>query len=308
MVVSGSRDARVAAIAAVQRGRVARWQLTAAGLGDGVIKRMVARGQLHREQRGVYAVGHRLETPLGRETAALLACTPGTLLAGRSAAVLWEIIAPQAGAPIELLIHGRETAEPAGAIVHRTRVLLPEDVRVHRGLPVTSPARALLDMADGVSVRTLERGLGEAFVKHLVSRTKLCERLHRAPGRHGAKVLLAILDAQAGPMLTRSEAEERFYALIKQAELPLPLVNAHIHGFEVDFYWPAERVAVEIDGFRFHRSRAAFERDRRKSAILTAHGISVLRPTWRQIVDEPVALVATLALTLARGVRPARQA
>ncbi len=299
--VSGPPGERMARVAEAQRGRISSRQLAAAGISRSTISRMVARGQLHREHRGVYAVGHRPATPLGRETAALLACAPGTLLASHSAGVLWEMIAPRAGLPIDLLIHGRETAHPVGTLVHRTRSLLPEDARVHRDLPVTSPARTLLDLADILTPRAVERALDEALVQRLVSRTKLAERLARAPGRRGAKVLRDLLDAQRGPTLTRSEAEERFYSLIRRAELPLPLVNAHVHGFEVDFYWPAERVAVEIDGFRFHGTRSAFERDRRKGAVLTAQGIAVLRPTWRQIVGEPIALVATVALTLGRA-------
>ena len=101
--------------------------------------------------------------------------------------------------------------------------------------------------------------------------------------------------------LTRSEAEERFLALIRQAGLPAPHINARLHGYEVDFYWPGERVVVEIDGFRWHGSRAAFERDRRKGAVLTAAGIMLIRATWEQIDGQPLSLVAVVAQTLARG-------
>ena len=101
-----------------------------------------------------------------------------------------------------------------------------------------------------------------------------------------------------GPTLTRSEAEERFLALVRAARLPPPECNTRIGPYEVDFLWRSERLVVEVDGYAFHSSRLAFERDRRRDADLQTQGYSVMRFTWRQIVQEPVALVACLAQRL----------
>jgi very-short-patch-repair endonuclease len=101
------------------------------------------------------------------------------------------------------------------------------------------------------------------------------------------------------PAFTRSEAERRLLALIRAAGLPPPRTNVHVGPYEVDFLWPAHRLVVEVDGFAFHSSRAAFERDRRRDADLQARGLRVTRVTWRQLEREPHAVVARLAAALA---------
>lgn len=114
--------------------------------------------------------------------------------------------------------------------------------------------------------------------------------------------LQALLERRGGPTLTRSEAEERFLALIRGATLPEPKVNARIHGYEVDFLWPG-RLVVEIDGFRFHSTRRAFEHDHRKDAVLRGAGLPVMRFTWSQLAHEPYAVVVQVVRGLvdARG-------
>jgi len=97
------------------------------------------------------------------------------------------------------------------------------------------------------------------------------------------------------PAFTRSEAERRLLDLIRAARLPVPQTNIRVAGHEVDFFWPTANLVVEVDGFAFHSTRAAFERDRVRDRELLAHGHRVLRVTWRQLVDETEALVASLA-------------
>jgi very-short-patch-repair endonuclease len=100
------------------------------------------------------------------------------------------------------------------------------------------------------------------------------------------------------PRLTRSEAERRLVKLVRAARLPLPVTNTRLAGWEVDAFWPRHRVVVEVDGYAYHGNRAAFERDRRKDAALVAAGYRVVRITWRQLADEPHAVVALLARLL----------
>lgn len=122
--------------------------------------------------------------------------------------------------------------------------------------------------------------------------------LSRASGLRGAPLLAGILERRRGPTVTRSEAEERFLSLIREAPLPPPEVNVTIRGYEVDFLWRKQRLVVEVDGYAYHGHRGAFERDRRKDAQLRAAGLSSMRVTWLQMKDEPYALIAHVAQAL----------
>jgi very-short-patch-repair endonuclease len=101
--------------------------------------------------------------------------------------------------------------------------------------------------------------------------------------------------------VTDSQAEEMFFALMRDAQLPEPEVHAPIHGYTVDFLWRAQRLVVEVDGYKYHSSRVAVERDSKKSAKLTAAGLHVMRVTWRQMTDEPYAVIVRVAQALARA-------
>src|SRR5690606_15773158 len=107
-------------------------------------------------------------------------------------------------------------------------------------------------------------------------------------GRPGTRRLLQAMGER--PRLTRSEAEERFLVLIREARLPRPDANTMVGGHEVDFLWPEHGLIVEIDGFAFHSSRRSFERDRLRDAELTAAGLRVVRITWRQLTGQPLAV------------------
>ena len=122
--------------------------------------------------------------------------------------------------------------------------------------------------------------------------------LRRASSLRGAPLLAGILERRRGPTVTRSEAEERFLSLIREALLPPPEVNVSIHGYEVDFLWRTQRLVVEVDGYAYHGNRGAFERDRRKDAKLRAAGLSSMRVTWLQMQDESYALIAHVAQAL----------
>jgi len=294
--VRGGRDRRIAAIAAAQRGRVSRRQLLAAGVSASTIQRMVVRAMLHPLHGGVYAVGHLAPVELGAETAALLACPDGAVLSHRTAAALWKL-RPPIGGDVHVTI-GEKQGQRAGIHTHRTRRLDPQDIRTYELLPVTSPARTVLDLANLERVREVERALEEGIVRRILRVSDVEDVLSRASGLHGAPVLAGILERRRGPTVTRSEAEERFLALIRDALLPVPEVNVSIHGYEVDFLWRAQRLVVEVDGYAYHGNRGAFERDRRKDAQLHAAGLSTMRVTWLQMQDEPYALVAHVAQAL----------
>jgi very-short-patch-repair endonuclease len=210
--------------------------------------------------------------------AALLAT--GGALSHHSAALVWGFRPPHDGPVHVTTTRGARTR--AGVKVHRSHSL---NAAVHNGLTLTTPARTLQDLAPVLTSADLERAAEEAVIRGLVKQ-------HELPRR-------CALTTE--PQLTRSEAERRLQRLIKAARLPRPVTNTRVAGWEVDALWPAQRLVVEVDGYAYHGNRAAFERDRRKDAQLTAAGYTVIRITWRQLKDEPLAVVALLA----RLLRPA---
>jgi very-short-patch-repair endonuclease len=262
-------DRAIVALAARQHGIVTTAQLLDAGLGRRAIARRVARGWLVPQYRGVHQVGP-VAGPRGREMAAVLACGDGAALSHQSAAAIWGIGPPHRG-EVHVTVT-RDVRSRQGIRVHRSLSL---DAAVKDGLPLTDPARTLRDLARTISRAELDRAQEQAHVLGLV-----------------------IPDDAGEPEFTRSEAERRLKALCRASGLPLPKMNARVAGWEVDAFWPAHRLVVEIDGYKYHRSRHAFERDRRKDAALTAALYRVVRVTWRQLVNEPFAVVALLAALL----------
>ena len=297
--VAETGDRAVARVAAAQHGVVTRAQLEAIGFGRGAIAHRLAQARLHRLHRGVYLVGHPVAPPLARELAALLACGPGAVLSHRTAGELWGLLpAGEGNREVDITVVGRNPRHP-GIRVHRVRRLEARHLMARRGIPVTAPARTLLDLADVLPPRALERAVDEAQVSRRVRHEDLLAVLAEANGRHGAPALRAVLEREGGPAITRSEAEERLLALLRRAGLPPPRVNVRLAGHEVDLFWPDQGVVIEIDGYAFHSSRAAFERDRVRDAQLQAIGLRVMRVTWRQIVAEPEALLVRIAQLLA---------
>ncbi len=290
-VVSGRREARIGAVAAQQRGRITRRQLLAIGVADRAIYRLVASGYLRREHCGVYAVGHTAPASLAEETAALLACRDGAVLSHFTAARLWKILLR--GDSVHVTVPGQHAPRLRGVHVHKTKWLAPGAVCFVDHLPVSSPARTLHDIASGLSRRELERAVDEAIQLGLVQQRVLLHvggRLAQAAARHSAS-----------KGVTRSELERRFRRLIDDAGLPQPRSNVRLHGYEVDFYWPAHGLVVEVDGYQWHRTRPKFEHDAAKGAALVAGGLALIRFTWRQMEDRPLAVAARLAQAIARA-------
>jgi hypothetical protein len=305
--VSGRRDERIAAVAGYQRGRVSRAQMIAAGVSDDTVDRLIARGQLHREHRSVYAVGHSAPTPLAAETAAVLACGENAVLSHRTAAVIHRLI-PHGDNEIHVTIRGRHGPRPTGVHVHRTRTLNRAEVAVVEQLPVTSPLRTIFDLAGTADLATTERAVEEAITQHMVTESALRAQATDARGRRAATRITAILDAYDEPGITKSKAERRFRRLLRAGELPPPRTNFPFHGHSLDCYWPDLGVVVEVQGYKFHSSRKKFEHDTRKAAKLAAAGLSVSYVTWLQMENEPFAVVARTAQALAMAAAARRAA
>jgi very-short-patch-repair endonuclease len=275
---------------------MSRSQLRALGLDRHAVRRRVASGALHEVFPGVYALGHPGLTDLGRVRGALLCIGSDALLGHRTAAA--ELgMCDRPGGVIDLVVVGRGAAHRRGLRVHRTRWLPDAHRTRRRGLPLTSAARTLLDLACA-GTADLEQLTAVALRRHLTSEAEL-RRMAEAPGRGGGTALLALLDGGSGPAFARSEAEHRLLSLVRDAGLPPPRVNAIVTGLEVDFLWAAERLVVEVDGWAFHASRGAVERDHLRDEVLGGAGYLVRRVTWRRLTDRPTAVAAMIARELA---------
>lgn len=292
-------DARLAARAARQRGLVTRAQARSLGLSDGAIDERLRRGALHRVQRGVFLVGHAVPPAFAAELAAVLTCGPGTLVARASALTLWSLpFASEEHAPVDVLVVGRKARTRDGLRTRRCATLARQDATRRHGVPVTAVARTVVDLAGDLGVRELEELVNEVQVRRLASLAALQQALDRGGPRQGAGVLRRIL-AEPDRGVTRSRAERRLRTLLRSAGLPAPNTNARVGAYEADMLWSRERLIVEFDGFAAHGTRRAFERDRRRDARLQVAGYRVVRVTWRQLQEEPVAVVARLAVLLA---------
>lgn len=298
---TGSSEGRIAAITARQHGVVTRAQLVEVGLTPDAIDGRVRSKRLRPLHRGVYVPGSLvgpLLPPRAREMAAVLACGPGATVSHGSAASLWSITPERGdGLPVHVTVPGDRTRP--GIRVHRVRTLAAEETAVLDGIPVTTPARTLLDLAAHLRARDLEQAIARAERLDLTDARELLALLERRRPRRGVRLLRSLIGEGGRPALTRSAAEERFLGLTRQGKLPVPEANARVAGFEVDFLWRSEAVAVEVDGFAYHSSRRTFESDRQRDAELAARGIQVVRVTWRQITGEPHAVLVRLARTLA---------
>jgi very-short-patch-repair endonuclease len=296
--VEGTGDHEVARVAGAQRGVITATQLAAAGLSRHAVAHRLRTGRLHRLSTGIYLVGRASLEPLAAETAVVLSFDGDAVVSHASAAAVWGLIeSPPALVTVTLV--GCPGRTRPRALVHHTSDLDPRDVRFCRGLPVTAPARTLLDFASITPDGELERAVAEARVQRLLRPGDLEDVLQRTPRRKGSRRLRAMLAAERDPAFTRRAAERRLLGLLRASQLPDPVVNGRVLGHEVDFHWPAQRLVVETDGHQFHGHRRAFERDRRRDQQLVAAGWRVMRITWRQLTTEPLAVLARLAMALA---------
>ena len=276
----------IARIAAAQLGLVALWQLEGLGMDRSAAAKRVAAGRLHRIHQGVYAVGHRLLPRLGPYMAAALACGPEALISHRSAASLWGLRADSRGR-IDVTAPGRRGRIPVGIDAHRHGSLRAADRGEVDGVPCTSVARTLLDLAAVVTPRELRNAITQAEVRRLFDLTAVRELIGRSRRRRGVERLRqAVAAHDPRDELARKELERRFLALCRRVELPPPEVNAPLLvdsvQIEADFLWREARLIVEADSHRYHRIASAFENDRRRDQRLTVAGWRVIRCTWRR--------------------------
>lgn len=297
---SSSRFAEriIGALACRQHGVVARWQLLDAGVTAHQIDWRLRSGRLHEVHRGVFLVGHAVPPPLAVEQAALLACGENAVLSHRSAANLWKLLPYPASAPAWITVPPERRVVRSRVHVRRA-AMRRNDVRERDGLSLTSPPRTLLDLSVLLDEAELESVVAEAQYRRFASETELKAQLEGNEGKRGVAKLRRVLDLPGGPQRTRSRGERAMLRFLRRAGVTAFETNAWIHGYEVDFLWRDANVAVELDGWDGHSGRIAFERDRLKTARLSAHGLTVIPVTGRQLRHDPAGVVERLRQALA---------
>jgi hypothetical protein len=262
-------------------------ELRDCGLSRKEVARRARNGWLHRVHRGVYAVGHRNPPLEGRFLAAVKACGPEAVLSHRSAAALWGILEWEERHP-EVTVPQGLTRAHEGIRVHRSRHLDGRDRTHYQGIPITTAARTVADLAAHLPSNGVRRLVRRALALRLASVRELLELVERLAPRPGTSKLRRVI--AAGPSPTRTDLEDMVLDLILRGGLAHPDVNVPIivNGRRIvpDFRWPEQRLIVEADSVQWHGSRLAREDDAERQAWLEAAGERVLRVTWHQAVSQ----------------------
>ena len=225
--------------------------------------------------------------------AAVIASGPGAVVSHRSAARLHEL-RNYGYTKIDVTVPRRSCREHEGVLVHCSTTLTDPDVTVVNNIPATTVDRTLLDLGDVITPRQLERAFDQAEILQVLDARAINDQLARNPTRRGAKSVKHLLKTHyIGSTPTDNDFEDAFLALTRDLGLPDPTAQFYIDPgdgeppIKADFAWPDRKIVVETDGHRTHRTRNAFETDRRRDQRLTAAGWTVIRTTWRQLNQRP---------------------
>ena len=276
----------ITGIANRSHGVVARDELLAAKITARQIERRLGKGALIPEFDGVYRVGHRAPSVEARYMAAVKACGKGAVLRGRAAAYLWGLIKgpiprPEVLTPTERRVKGIRTT--------RSRDIDRRDVIKCRGIPVTTVARTVVDLAADSTPGELARFFHEGAVRYRLKPHHVEAVLKRRPNSKGAKTLRRVMNGDERVLL--SELERGFIALLREHNLPLPKTNIPRGGHWVDCHWDEYKLTVELDSYRFHSTRQAWEQDQRRERKARARG-EYRRYVWGDVFEEPAATAA----------------
>jgi hypothetical protein len=281
-------------LASRSHGVVTRRELVDAGLTPEQVKKRLRKGMLTSIHRGVYRVGHVAPSIEARYLAAVKACGDNALLAGRAAAHLWRLIKRSPPQPEVLTPNDRRIP---GVRVHRARRTELTDAGRCRGIPVTTVPRTLVDLASSLPEAALARACHEAGVLYRTTPAQVDAVLERLPNARGRAKLVRVLHGDVPVTLSRLEA--RFLELLGETGLPLPVTNRVAGGHRVDCRWPQHRLTVELDSYRYHQSRRAWEQDRRREREARARGDEFRRYTWGDVFEQPPLMLAELKALLA---------
>src|SRR3954470_23628809 len=271
------KSAHAWALARRQHWVVSRQQLLAIGYTSEAIDVRPEDARLHRVFAGGYAAGRPHLTRDGYLLAAVLACGAGAGLSDYSAAELYEMMKRRPG-PVHVSVLAPRAPRVPGIEVHRRRRF---DVRIHKGIPTTSPICTLIDISRGLADARRERAINEAVNLDLIDLDEL-----RSAARGRSSAIVRLLDRD-NFVVTDTILEQRFLRIVRRAGLPLPETQRHLAGGRVDFHWPELGLIVESDSLRFHRTPFQQRSDTRRDQTHFKTKLRTLRFTHWQICREP---------------------
>ena len=275
-------------------GNVTRQELLSVSVSSEQIRGRVERGGLIPRYRGVYRVGHVAHSREADYTAATKAGGDGSFISGHPAAHALGLVRGKTPAP-ELV--SRRELNINGLKSTRCRRLTREDTTRWKGIPITSPARTLVDLASEVNAETLARACHEAGVRYGTKPRHVEEALKRKPNAKGAAKLRAILSGEQ--KVTLSKLERRFLQRLKEVGLALPQTNVVAGTRRVDCRWPEHRLTAELNSFTFHNSRASWEGDYQREREARDRGDEFRRFTWADVYETPAYMLRELRKLLA---------
>jgi hypothetical protein len=295
-------EERISLIATKEWGIVTRPELLAAGITDDETRHRVRVGLLIREYKGVYRVGHRAPSVEASYLAAVKACGEGAVLSGRAAAYLQGLLRirnpppPEVTTPTERRIAGIRTK--------RCRNMHPREHTTQRGIPITMVPRTLVDLSAEVDVETLARACHEAGVKYRTTPRQVNAVLTRRRNPPGSAKLRAVISGATKVSL--SKLESGFLKFLKAAFLPLPETNRRVGTKRVDCRWPGHQLTVELQSYRFHNSRHAWEQDYRREREARKRGDEFRRFTYADVFEDQGYMLGELRtlLSATRSIAP----
>jgi predicted transcriptional regulator of viral defense system/very-short-patch-repair endonuclease len=282
-------EQELARIASPQHGVVTHVELLDLGMSDAGIQRRLRKGTLIRVHRGVYRVGHTAPSVEARYLAAVKACGEGAVLSGRSAAHLWALLKSSPSEAVEVTA---PTERRATGIRSRRRKLHRREVTKVGVIPTTTVPRTLVDLAAELADDELARACHEAGVRYRTAPRQVEAILARRPNTPGAARLRGVISGET--KVTLSKLESSFIALLEQHNLPLPQTNRRAGAHRVDCRWPEHHLTVELDSYRFHNSRHAWEQDRIREREAHARGDELRRYTYRDVLEDPRTMLSEL--------------
>jgi very-short-patch-repair endonuclease len=249
----------------------------------------VKTGALIRVHRGVFRVGHAAPSLEARYLAAVKACGDHALLAGHAAAHLLGLLRRAPSLPEVQCATERHIP---GVLTSRVRRSGLTDATRWRGIPVTTVPRTIVDLAARLPEDALARAFHEAVVRHQTTPEQVERILSRRHNWPGARKVRRVLWGDA--RVTLSRLENRFLERLRAAGLPMPETNRRVHGRYVDCRWPEQRLTIELDGYRYHRTRHSWEQDRQREREARARGDEFRRFTWLDVDEEPGPMLGDL--------------
>lgn len=298
------RRSRTNELANRQHGAFSRAQACALGWSESQVERRLATGQWEVVLPGVYRFAGAPATGRQAAIAACLWARPGAVVSHRAAGAIWGLDGVTA-CGMEVLVPNNRRLRTTRLMVHRTNKLSRLDRTKREAIPITTPARTLIDLSSVLDEETLESAVEYAFRRRLAGERFLRQRLDAlgGSGRPGSGMLRRILDRRCEDAALESRLEVKVWHLFVRSGLPMPIrqhpVQIDGRRYRLDFAWPSFRVAVEADGFATHGGRRAFNADRRRIAVLGSAGWRVVPVTWSDATARGDEWLAALGRTLA---------